>query len=38
MLTLYPGSLDEPLKGSLEFMNIDSSGIYEPLSYVWGDD
>src|SRR6266536_4337499 len=36
MLTLYPGGRDDPLKGKLEFFDIDSSKSYEPLSYVWG--
>jgi hypothetical protein len=35
MLLLEPGNLDEPLEGTLEFVNIDNAGIYEPLSYVW---
>ena len=36
MLTLYPGERDDPLKGKLEFFDIDSPESYEPLSYVWG--
>jgi hypothetical protein len=39
MLILYPGALDDPLKGEIEFFNIASpekSEKYEPLSYVWG--
>ena len=36
MLTLYPGALDDPLEGELEFFNIVSSESYESLSYVWG--
>ena len=37
MLTLLPGNLDDPLKGELEFVHIEAPGVYEPLSYVWGD-
>ena len=36
MLTLNPGERDDPLKGTIELVNIDSPGSYEPLSYVWG--
>ena len=36
MLTLRAGALDHPLEGELETVNIDSSGNYEALSYVWG--
>lgn len=36
MLTLHPGERDDPLKGKLEFFDINSSESYEPLSYVWG--
>lgn len=37
MLTLQPGKSDDPLVGELDFVNIESAGVYEPLSYVWGD-
>lgn len=37
MLTLHPGKPDDPLTGDLGFVNIESTGVYEPLSYVWGD-
>lgn len=37
MLVLHPGRLDDPLVGTLEFVNIQSPGVYEALSYVWGD-
>jgi Heterokaryon incompatibility protein (HET) len=36
MLLLGPGKEDDPLKGIIEFANIDSPDSYEPLSYVWG--
>ena len=36
MLTLYPGALDDPLEGKLEFFDIASPENYESLSYVWG--
>ena len=36
ILTLYPGARDDPLKGKLELSNIASPGVYESLSYVWG--
>jgi hypothetical protein len=37
MLVLFPGTAEEPLKGALEIVEITNAGIYEPLSYVWGD-
>jgi hypothetical protein len=36
ILTLYPGTLDDPLEGNVESFNIDSLDKYESLSYVWG--
>ena len=45
MLTLHPGAPDDPLRGELEFFDLDrpsdeSNDIldrqYEPVSYVWG--
>jgi hypothetical protein len=37
MLTLDPGQPNEPLTGTLEFVNINSAGPYEAISYVWAD-
>jgi hypothetical protein len=38
ILTLHPGTPGDPLRGSLEIVNIDScAGQYEAISYVWGD-
>nr|XP_036580247.1 het domain-containing protein [Colletotrichum truncatum]KAF6788079.1 het domain-containing protein [Colletotrichum truncatum] len=38
VFTLYPGVPSDPLRGGLEFVNIDSgAGAYETISYVWGD-
>lgn len=37
MLILYSGCPGDPLKCALEFVNINSPGLYEALSYVWGD-
>ena len=37
MLTLYPGTLDDPLEGKLELFDINSCETYESLSYVWGE-
>ncbi len=37
ILTLRPGSPDDPLHGDLDIVNIEAAGSYEPLSYVWGD-
>ena len=34
---LYPGVEDAPVIGSLQFVNIDRAGSYEPVSYAWGD-
>jgi hypothetical protein len=36
MLILNPGERDDPLKGTIECVGVDSLGSYEPLSYVWG--
>jgi hypothetical protein len=36
ILTLESGQQDEPLKGILDFVNVNSTGSYEPISYVWG--
>ena len=35
ILRLAPGKPNDPLKGTLEVVNIDSAGSYEPVSYVW---
>lgn len=37
ILTLNPGQLEDPLRGALEAVPIDSAGIYEVVSYVWTD-
>ncbi|KAK4065397.1 hypothetical protein Trihar35433_7517 [Trichoderma harzianum] len=37
VLTLYGGNPEDPLRGSLESVVVDDAGVYEPLSYVWGD-
>lgn len=37
LLTLAPGKLNEPLKGRLDVVNVDSAGSYEPISYVWAE-
>lgn len=37
ILTLFPGEYGEPLRGDLTPVKINEAGIYEPLSYVWGD-
>ncbi len=37
VLTLYGGNPDNPRTGELEFVRVDAAGVYEPLSYVWGD-
>jgi hypothetical protein len=37
ILTLAPGKQDDPLKGTLEVVNVDLAGSYEPISYVWGE-
>lgn len=36
ILVLEAGERDEPLKGTLEVVDIHSQTSYEPLSYVWG--
>ncbi|KAK3298692.1 heterokaryon incompatibility protein-domain-containing protein [Chaetomium fimeti] len=38
VLTLYGGNLEDPLRGELECVAVDAAGVYEPLSYVWGND
>jgi Heterokaryon incompatibility protein (HET) len=35
ILILAPAKPDDPLKGSLEVVNIHTVGSYEPISYVW---
>jgi Heterokaryon incompatibility protein (HET) len=37
ILKLRHGSGDQPLSGSLEFVNIHDAPEYEAISYVWGD-
>ena len=37
ILTIFPGSPSNPLRGELELFNIETGGEYEPVSYVWGD-
>jgi hypothetical protein len=37
ILTLFPGEHSEPLRGDLNSVEIDEAGVYEPLSYAWGD-
>lgn len=37
LLTLAPGKPNEPLKGRLDVVNVDSAGSYEPISYVWAE-
>ncbi|KAI1374161.1 HET-domain-containing protein [Hypoxylon crocopeplum] len=37
LFLLEPGKVDEPVRGRLEFVNIDDAGFYEALSYVWGE-
>jgi hypothetical protein len=38
ILNLLPGSGDDVLRGSLEEVNLERSGIYEAISYCWGSD
>jgi hypothetical protein len=37
ILTLYPGTGDDPLEGTLTYFNLDSSPMFKALSSVWGD-
>ena len=37
ILKLAPGTLNDALRGSLEVVNIENAGSYEPLSYVWSE-
>ncbi|KAJ9602977.1 hypothetical protein H2200_012757 [Cladophialophora chaetospira] len=37
ILTIFPGSLSDLLRGQLKIFNIEQGGDYEPLSYVWED-
>ncbi|OTA87754.1 hypothetical protein M434DRAFT_23855 [Hypoxylon sp. CO27-5] len=37
VLTLLPGDFEEPLRVSVNTRSLDSSPIYNALSYVWGD-
>lgn len=37
VLTIQPGSVDEPLHCSLQTARLDSLPAYEALSYTWGD-
>lgn len=36
VLTLQPGSGDDPLVGSLSSEQLDSAAAYDAISYVWG--
>lgn len=37
ILTLSPGRPNDPLRGTLEVVCIDSAGVYEPISYAWAE-
>ena len=37
LLTLHPGSRDDPMKCDLSVVQLDEFPIYEALSYTWGD-
>ncbi|RYP41999.1 hypothetical protein DL767_000630 [Monosporascus sp. MG133] len=37
ILTLQPGSFEEPLRCSISTTDLDTGSIYNALSYVWGD-
>ncbi|KAI0894613.1 HET-domain-containing protein [Annulohypoxylon nitens] len=37
VLTVLPGSFDEPIRVTIGTQNLDASPIYNALSYVWGD-
>ncbi|RYP20409.1 hypothetical protein DL765_002785 [Monosporascus sp. GIB2] len=37
VLTLASGRPNDPLIGTLEAVDVDSAGSYEPISYVWAD-
>ncbi|KIW45228.1 uncharacterized protein PV06_03630 [Exophiala oligosperma] len=37
VLTLQPGGPKDPLIGALDFAHLESAGVYQALSYVWGD-
>ena len=38
LIKLVPGNQDEPLRGSLFEVDLDTAGPYIALSYVWGSD
>jgi hypothetical protein len=37
LVTLLPGQADEEMKATLRVVSLDTSPLYEALSYVWGD-
>ncbi|RYP49403.1 hypothetical protein DL769_011073 [Monosporascus sp. CRB-8-3] len=37
ILTLQPGAFEEPLRCGISTTDIDTSSVYNSLSYVWGD-
>ncbi|KAI6083840.1 HET-domain-containing protein [Hypoxylon rubiginosum] len=37
VLTIPPGSIEEPLQVSVGIQSLSSSPVYDALSYVWGD-
>jgi hypothetical protein len=37
ILTLFPGEPGELLRGDIRPVKIDEAGVYEPISYVWGE-
>jgi hypothetical protein len=37
ILILFPGEPGEPLRGDLSPVETNKAGIYEAISYVWGD-
>ncbi|RYP91114.1 hypothetical protein DL770_002770 [Monosporascus sp. CRB-9-2] len=37
VLTLQPGAFEEPLHCSISTTDLDTSSVYNALSYVWGD-
>ena len=36
LLVLNPGELNAPLTGRLQVVDVNKAGLYEPVSYVWG--
>ncbi|RYP69863.1 hypothetical protein DL769_005156 [Monosporascus sp. CRB-8-3] len=37
VVSVEPGSIDEPVQCKLQYVNLDERPEYEALSYVWGD-